>query len=106
MTMFDGKLSRLINDFGDGWATPEYKFRQHLHLNVGDTFVDLACRASGDMKEFLRIPRATWDRCVYDAVRSSRAGGSYATRFFLWHWLEETNQLQLFFNKLKEMQNA
>lgn len=107
MSMFDGKLDRLICEFGDVWSTDEYRFRQSLSTVLKDDgSISLMVRANGRSEEFLLVDSETWDRSVKAAVRASRAGSNYATRFFLWHWLEETNQLSLFKNKLKEITNA
>jgi hypothetical protein len=108
MSMFDNKVARLISDFGDGWNTPEHKFRQHFASTTDshdDSFV-MYCRANGRAEEFLRISKDEYERCIRLPVQTARQGSNYSTRFFVWHWLEETNQLSKFFNKLKELQNA
>lgn len=107
MSMFNGKLERLISEFGESWGTRQNTFRGAFGMQlVNDNTIGLYAKANGRMEEFLRVPIEQWDRCIKEAVRSSRTSTSYATRFFAWHWLEETNQLELFFNKLKEIQNA
>lgn len=107
MSIFNRKLEVLIAEFGEQWGTRQNTFRSAFGLQViNDDAVGLYAKANGRMEEFLRMPVEQWDRCIKEAVRSSRASSSYANRFFVWHWLEETNQLELFFNKLKEIQNA
>lgn len=107
MTIFNNKLERLICDFGEQWGSRQNTFRSCFGLLVhNDESIGLYAKANGRSLEFLRMPLAQWDRCIKEAVRSSRVSSSYANRFFVWHWLDETNQLELFFNKLKEIQNA
>jgi hypothetical protein len=108
MTMFDHRAANVIGNFGDEYNTPEYKFRQHASftLSPDEEHYLFYARANGQSKEFLRISKAEYERCIRLPVQTARQGGSYSTRFFAWHWLEETNQLDLFFNTLKELQNA
>lgn len=107
MTIFNRKLEQLISDFGETWGSRQNTFRSCFGLLVNDDeSIGLHAKANGRSLEFLRMPLDQWDRCIKEAVRSSRVSSSYGNRFFVWHWLEETNQLDLFFNKLKEIQNA
>jgi len=107
MSIFNRKLEQLISEFGETWGTRQSTFRGAFSLQViNDDAVGLYAKANGLMGEFLRMSLDDYERCIKEAVRSSRASSSYANRFFVWHWLEETNQLELFFNKLKELQNA
>lgn len=107
MSMFDRHIDRLVCNFGDEWGSPEHKFRSSFSpVLKDDGSIDLIARADGRSKTFLNVSAQQWDRCIKKPVSASRQGSSYATRFFAFHWLEETNQLHLFFNTLKELQNA
>jgi hypothetical protein len=107
MSIFNGRLDRLICEFGETWGSRQNTFRSCFNPVLhNDESIGFNVKCNGRSEEFLRIPGEQYDRCIKEAVRSSRVSGSYAGRFFVWHWLEETNQLELFFNKLKEIQNA
>lgn len=107
MTMFDPRVAAVLDDFGTNWGTPEHKFRQYASFSMQDDgSISLRVRCNGHEKEFLRMPHDQYERCIRLPVQATRQGSNYSTRFFAWHWLEETNQLDLFFNKVKELQNA
>jgi len=107
MTMFDPRVGAVLDDFGTNWGTPEYKFRQYASFSMTDDGgIVFRIRANGHEKEYLRMSQEQYERCIRLPVQATRQGSNYSTRFFAWHWLEETNQLDLFFNTLKEMQNA
>lgn len=108
MTMFDNKVGRLIADFGEVWHSPENKFRQYsgFGFSADEQSFIFYCKANGASQEYLRISKDEYERCIRLPVQTARQGSNYSTRFFAWHWLEETNQLSKFFNKLKELQNA
>ena len=107
MSMFDRHIDRLVCNFGESWGSPEHKFRSSFSpVLKDDGTVDLLARINGRSKAFLNISAEQHSRCIRKPVEASRQGSTYATRFFAYHWLEETNQLQLFFNTLKELENA
>lgn len=108
MSMFDSRLNSRISDWGIDWGTPERSFKSQLAVeNTTDGEVRLYARPSGgSAREVCRISQADWNSGVLAPAAATRNAGSHATRFFLYHWMEERNMLSNFFNTLNGVSNA
>jgi hypothetical protein len=108
MSMFDSGLSRKLNDFPYDGNMNVNAFYQYANIAAtdDDNFVSMVIRFNGRNNEFLRMTRVDYENAIRLPVQCTRQGNNVAQKFFMWHWLEEQNKLNLFFNKLKELQNA
>lgn len=108
MSMFDHRLQSRISDWGSDWGTPERLFKNHLAVeNTTDGEVRVYARPSGGTaREVCRIPQADWNSSVLSPAAATRNASSGATRFFLYHLMEERNMLSNFFNTLNGVSNA
>jgi hypothetical protein len=108
MSMFDSRLQSRISDWGTDWGSPERIFKSQLAVeNTTDGEVRVYARPSGSSaREVCRISQAEWNAGVLAPASATRNTGSHATRFFLYHWMEERNMLSKFFNTLNGVSNA
>jgi hypothetical protein len=108
MSMFDNGLARSMADFNGSYNERINQFLRCATLVSTDdgNGVALAVRLNGYTKEYLKITMDEYENAIRLPVQCTRQGNNAAQKFFMWHWLEEQNKLDLFFNKLKEMQNA
>lgn len=106
MSMFDNAMSRSVSDFIDTYDTREHDFKRSVGVTADSGDISLVVKWDGRTKEFLRISMETYEEAIRLPVQCSRISSALAQKFFLWHWLEEQNKLDLFFNTLKEMKNA
>ena len=109
MTMFDSRLQKGINEFGENWGTPERDFRSYQYLTGvpdGDGVI-LMAKVNSRSKEVCRMTSVEFDEAVRQPCAAARVSSStYGQRYFLWHWLAERSMQKTFINTVKELQNA
>lgn len=107
MTMFDNRLAREIQEFGENYTSKERIFRGYIMFaQLPDDGMQFNVKANGRVKEFFKMSHSEYESCMRRPIASARQGTIYGMRYFAWHYLAEQNQLDLFFNTLKELQNA
>ena len=107
MSMFDTAMAKHVSEFIDTYDIREHEFKRSVGIAAtGSDSISLQVRWDGRIQEFLKISIETYDKAIRLPVQCSRLSNNYGQKFFLWHWLEEQNKLDLFFNTLKEIKNA
>lgn len=109
MSMFDNRMQRWISNWYDDYSPKPQLFRNSIKTRVnGDGSVSIGFyhQRTGSFVEFVKMDEPQWQSIIATPGSRSRAGGTAATRFFLYHWLEETNKLDTFINYVKESQHA
>lgn len=107
MSMFDRKMDTILNDFNNHYNGPKYQFRGGFGLIAKDDGgIGFVAKYNGRQREFMCVTSEEYENAIRLPVQCSRLGNSSAQKFFAWHWLEEQNKLNLFFNTMKELQNA
>lgn len=107
MSMFDRKMETILGEFNAQYTGRQYAFRNCLGIVANnDNSIGLVVKVGGRQKEFMAVSQEDYENAIRLPVQCARLGNSAAHKFFAWHWLEEQNKLDLFFNTLKELQNA